>query len=121
MSRKVNRFRHVQQVKGNRMQLMTLNELLSHVDKLNWTYVLYLPTNETWTEKTVCAILESEEDEISNEAKNYISHHNLRYILDIQTIQSIVSNAKLQKHDASIQDFFQAFLYYHKNDAFITL
>lgn len=101
------------------MQLMTLNELLSCVETLDWTHELYLPMNETWTEITSCAVLESEEDEMSNETSDYVSQNNFKYILGIQSIQDIVSNAKTQKSNASTKDLFQAFLHYYRNDSFI--
>jgi hypothetical protein len=102
------------------MQVMKLNELLSRAETLDWTYELYLPKNQPWTELTSCAILEPEEDEISNEVASYISQNKFKYILGVQAVQDIVINAKLQRPHANINDLFQAFLYYKENDAFIT-
>jgi hypothetical protein len=100
------------------MQLMQLDELLNSVEAIDWTCDLYLPADATWTKATPCVVLEEEED-INPESASYIAKNHFRYVLTIQDIQGIVSNVKLQKGEASVDEFFQAFLFYVDNDAFI--
>jgi hypothetical protein len=101
------------------MQLMQLGEVLSDVEAIDWTCDLYLPIDEPWTKVTSCAVLEEEEEELSPQSASYIAQNRLKYTLTIQDVKSIVSNAKLQKKEASIDELFQAFLFYFQNDAFI--
>ena len=41
------------------------------------------------------------------------------YVLDGQTVLSIVENGRAQRPNASIEELFEAFSYYWRNDAFI--
>ncbi|MBC8061296.1 MAG: hypothetical protein H7Y18_11595 [Clostridiaceae bacterium] len=45
--------------------------------------------------------------------------NNMKYVLSMQDIQSIVDNANQQHVDCTENELYQAFLYYYDNDAFI--
>ena len=59
--------------------------------------------------------VESEDDEIPQIAKEM----GLPLSIGIQDIQQVMDNARQQVEDCSIEQLFEAFLYYYDNDAFI--
>lgn len=79
-----------------------------------------MPDNIKWELETKGIIwdtddVEEEEDEIPQIAKE----HGFLCSISIQKIQEIVSNARQQVKDCSIEQLFAAFLYYYDNDAFL--
>jgi hypothetical protein len=99
------------------MKIMKLSDLLSGVEDLSWKGYLYLPKSEAWDLNTSCAIVDNEEDELSN--KKFIEDRNLKYALGIASVRGIVSNASSQKDDIELVDLLKALLFYYDNDAFI--
>ena len=59
--------------------------------------------------------VESEDDEIPKIAKEM----GVPLSIGIQDIQQVIDNARQQVGDCSIEQLFEAFLYYYDNDAFI--
>lgn len=45
----------------------------------------------------------------------------MSYALGISALQDVVGNAKQQRPGCSLSDLMKAFLFYHRNDAFITI
>jgi hypothetical protein len=103
------------------MQIMTLSKFLDCVPILNWRDLVFVPTEGELSEHTIVAILEDDEDEYSQEAKDYILMHRLRYVSSVHTFQGVVSNAKLQRINTNTKELIKAFNFYIKNDAFIDL
>lgn len=101
-------------------ELINLFSILLNINNYKWSDALYLSENEIWSENTKGAIMDPDDVEFEeDEVPKFAMDNNLSYILDIGSIQDIVRNAFLQKDDCSVNDLFEAFKYYYKNDAFI--
>lgn len=88
-------------------------------DKLPWRYALYITGSYPWREDSLCAVVNSDELESSDQVKDFVRTNNLRYCLGVQAIQDIVANAKQQIVDIGITHLIDAFNFYYKHDAFI--
>ena len=101
------------------MQITTIKEALINAPNLLWSDSLFLPDTLTWELETKVVIcdpdVESEDDEIPQIAKEM----GLPLSIGIQDIQQVIDNARQQVEDYSIEQLFEAFLYYYDNDAFI--
>lgn len=100
---------------------VTIQEILSNADTFTWSDSLFLSIDDVWVLETEGLVwdpddVESDEDEVPKSAEE----NGYDCFLSIQTIQSIVRNAKQQRPDASLKLLLDAFLYYWDNDAFIT-
>ena len=102
-------------------------EVLSDIANLPTTAWVYLPTDRNWNLTSTCAVLESEEvppeleDDPSAGVPGFAKQNGLMQALPVTVVQDIVVNARSQKPGATLEDFWRAFLYYHKHDAFINL
>jgi hypothetical protein len=97
-----------------------MKDVLTNIDKYDWSYALFLPEDEEWELQTTCAVLDPDDvEEDADEAPRYAIDNKLVYALSIHDIQGIVENAYGQKSDCNIKDLLEAFLYYFDNDAFI--
>jgi hypothetical protein len=107
------------------MNFTTFETLLKTIHLQPWTDWVYLPANEVWTLSSKSVVLESEEvapefeDEPDADIPEFAKTNNLKRVLSVSNIQDIVSNARAQKLDVTVEELFQAFEYYYKNDAFI--
>jgi negative regulator of genetic competence, sporulation and motility len=101
-------------------KIFKLSDVLVNSEKFEWSDALFMSRVEEWTLNSSCAVLDPDdiEDDADEEPK-FAQDNNLKYILSIQDIQSIVDNAKQQKTCCTENDLFEAFLYYFDNDAFI--
>ena len=104
---------------GN-IQIVTIKDVLINASDLLWSDSLFLPDTLTWELETTGVIcdpdeVESEDEEIPQVAKEM----GLPLNIGVQDIQQVVDNARQQVEDCSIQQLFEAFLYYYDNDAFI--
>lgn len=104
----------------NKIEKMTIKEILANIDKLEWSDSLFLPDTEKWSLETQGIIhdpddIECEEDEVPLIAKE----NNLFCSINIGTIQDIADNVKQQIPEYSIEQLFDAFVYYWDNDSFI--
>lgn len=102
------------------MQITTIKDALINAPNLLWSDSLFLPDTLTWELETKVVIcdpddVESEDDEIPQIAKEM----GLPLSIGIQDIQQVMDNARQQVEDCSIEQLFEAFLYYYDNDAFI--
>lgn len=107
------------EVMGN-IQIVTIKDALINAPDLLWSDSLFLPDTLTWELETTGVIcdpdeVESEDEEIPQIAKEM----GLPLSIGVQDIQQVVDNARQQVEDCSIQQLFEAFLYYYDNDAFI--
>ena len=86
---------------------------------------LYLPMEKPWSLDSKCLVLESEEVPPEEEDKpnagipQIAISMGMIQIMPITTVQDIIINAKEQSKTLSEKDFFEAFLYYYDNDAFM--
>ena len=102
-------------------KMVELKDVLVNAQNYSWDDSLFLSEDRNWTLDSKCAVLNMDDLEDDEEVPKFATDNKLMYVLGIQDIQDIVNNAREQK--AQIQDIelFEAFMYYFKNDAFITL
>ena len=103
-----------------KVETITIKEVLENAPSLLWSDALFLPDTPVWELETQGIIwdpddVESEDDEIPEVAKEM----NLPVGIGIHEIRQIVDNAKQQISACSIEQLFEAFLYYYNYDAFI--
>ncbi len=102
------------------MQVTIIKDVLINAPNLLWSDSLFLPDTLVWELETQVVIcdpddVESEDDEVPKIAKEM----GLPLSIGIQDIQQVVDNARQQVEDCSIEQLFEAFLYFYDNDAFI--
>jgi hypothetical protein len=100
--------------------LMEFRDILNNASSLSWKDSLFLPNDKNWSLDTTCYLFDLDDLEDDEEIPQYAIENNLMYVLSISDIQDIVDNAKQQRPQCSELELFQAFLYYYKNDAFIS-
>ncbi len=99
---------------------MEFRDILNNASSLSWKDSLFLPNDKNWSLDTTCYLFDLDDLEDDEEIPQYAIENNLMYVLSISDIQDIVDNAKQQRPQCSELELFQAFLYYYKNDAFIS-
>jgi hypothetical protein len=93
--------------------------VLLEAEAHNWQHALYLPLEAVWDEGTPCAVLDPEAGQGPEGTPAYAKENRLQYAVTIATLQDIVTNARLQRPDANVDDLTKAFLFYYDHDAFI--
>jgi hypothetical protein len=99
---------------------MKLKNILNNASSLSWKDSLFLSDDENWSLDSLCYLFDLDDLDEDEEIPKYAFDNNLMYVLGISDIQDIVDNAKQQVSQCSDSDLFKAFLYYYKNDAFIS-
>lgn len=99
---------------------MGLRDLLINVNEFQWDDSLFLPNGEKWDLNSLCYLFNLDELENDEEIPKFATENNYSYVLNMADIQDIVDNVKQQRPECSELDLFKAFLYYFKNDAFIS-
>ena len=99
-----------------------LIDVIQAPGNFNWRYALFLPQKK-WQLDTQCLVLDPDDvdnpddpDDNPRQAKDL----GFDYVLMIQDIDSIYENAKSQKPGLTATELLDAFMFYYKNDAFIT-
>jgi hypothetical protein len=100
-------------------KLTTLSELLQSPDDFPWNEAIYLPKDQDWSLSSPVA-LSSSDDCVEGEDPIIARNNGLAYALMMSDGQDIVANARAQKPDSTLDDLLKAFVFYYKNDAFIT-
>ncbi|EKK5571604.1 hypothetical protein ACQSMR_001714 [Morganella morganii] len=75
-----------------------------------------------WNLDTI-AMIEDPDDVESDELDNdpeVIKEANCKYVISIQILQSIVTNAKLQQANVTEEELLQCLIYYFNNDDYLT-
>lgn len=86
---------------------------------------VYLPIAEDWrlTSRSVTLVSEEvpPEDEDLPDAgvPEFAKQNGLTPAIEVPTLQDVVSNALSQRPSATPEDLFRAFIFYHRQDAFI--
>jgi len=103
-------------------QLLTIREALRLTEKepevnRGW---LYLPVGQ-WTLESQGIFFDPDINARPgvDQTPDVIEANNWKLTLDTDLIDQIIFNAKAQKSDATIEELFQAFVYYYTNDAFL--
>ena len=109
---------------NDNMNNETLRNVLLKVLDISWSLALYLPKNRVNWNLDTLAMIEDPDDVESDELDDdpeIIKEANYKYVLSIQMLQRIVTNAKLQKENVTEEDLLQCLIYYFNNDAYLTL
>jgi hypothetical protein len=105
-------------------QIDTFRNVLKNIEKYTGGWV-FLPTEGKWRLESKSVILKLEEvppemeDEPDAGVPEFAKQNHLTTALCVSNIQDIVNNAKMQILNPSDEQLFEAFMYYHENDAFI--
>jgi len=99
-------------------EMRALSDVLSAAESLPWDHALFLAADRNWTLDSVSMVL-STRDCGSEEVPEPAAANGLIYALNVAQVQDIVCNARQQRPDCSTEDLLEAFLYYHKYDAFL--
>jgi hypothetical protein len=102
-------------------EVTTLSYVLEHAGELPWNEALFLPKSKNWALESRAAVWDADDCEEGEDVPQIAASNDLVYVLGIGAVQDIVSNAKQQKPAVTLDDLMKAFVFYHKNDAFISL
>jgi hypothetical protein len=111
----------------NEEEVMDFGEVIKTIGSRSPNAWVYLPSNKNWSLDTKSAILESDEvppeleDEPDAGVPEIAKRNGLIQVLPVTVLQDIITNARSQKEDATLQEIFEAFEFYYNNDAFIIL
>lgn len=98
----------------------TLGQVLHGPEEHPWNHALYAAPEAAFNETLPVLIWDVDdiaEDDTDLPAEALALDYD--YVLDMQTVQSIVANARQQRPEAGTEDLLDAFDYYYENDAFI--
>jgi hypothetical protein len=102
--------------------IQTLGDILRGIEKIEkGGNALYLVRDETeFVETSPCAILNPDDSADPGVIDpDFAVNNNLKFALFIDDVESIVSNAKQQIENPTIENLLEAFNYYMEYDAFI--
>lgn len=104
------------------MKKITIKALLQSQENLPNTWFFLPPDKDRWALNTV-GIFSMDSSEFEPDSEEYLPKEYLNNgwieVLDLNTIKDIVENATSQKLDLSINELFDAFVYYYDNDSFL--
>ena len=101
---------------------LTLRHVLRNAADFPWNEALFMKKKRAWSLETPCLVWDPDDVEDDNDDALPLKAIALGmdYILGISAVQDIVSNLKQQKPNFSDLELLKAFVYYYKNDAFIS-
>ncbi len=106
-------------------EMLKLRDVLKDIERSSPKAWVYLPDHKQWHLDSMSAVLESEEvppeleDDPNAGIPEFARHNHLMQVLPVTVVQDILRNTRAQKTNASIDEYFQAFEYYYRHDAFI--
>ena len=101
--------------------------MLLSIDGRSLREWLYLPRGNAWNLDSLGATLESPEvpphleDDPAACIPDFAKAHDLVMALDVGTVQDVKANLQSQVAQFTTDQFLEAFLFYHANDAFAVL
>ncbi len=105
--------------------MKTLRDYLTNSTLLASGGWLFLPKGEEWSLETPAIVLTmdevppEQEDAVDAGYPSFAREHDLQAALSASDVDSIVTNAHLQKLQVSEAELMAAFLHYYDNDAYI--
>lgn len=102
----------------NKMNMF--KDVLINIEKYSWKDDIFLPKNKSdWNLYSVCLVINIDElyDE---EILKFTIPNKLIHVMNVSTLQEIICNAYQQNNKCTVNDLFNAFLYYYDNAAFIS-
>jgi hypothetical protein len=100
-------------------KILAFSSVLEHIADFPWNEALFLPENHDWSLDSRCAVLDLDDLGEDEDRPRFAADNGLIYAMTIQQLQGIVSNARQQWPECSPEDLLQAFLHYHRYDAFM--
>jgi hypothetical protein len=108
----------------NEHKFLLLSGILAHAHNFPWDGDLFIPKDGDWNNDTKGMVVRIDIDDLDDgndfDDLPIVKHYNLRYVLSMAAVQTIVSNAESQKPAINEDQLLQAFLFYFDHDAFIT-
>ncbi|QDU31654.1 hypothetical protein ETAA8_68140 [Anatilimnocola aggregata] len=101
-------------------RLITLSQFLQSPDDFPWNEAIYLPANKPWSLNSTLAVWSADDYE-EGEEPDIARTNCLRYALGVSSGQDIVANAKQQKPVLTLDELLDAFMFFYKHDAFISI
>jgi hypothetical protein len=107
--------------------MMTLRHYLRAPALLSAGGWLFLPKEADWSLQTPAIVLAmdevppEQEDEDDAGYPAFAREHQLQASLSASEVESVVTNARLQKAQVTDSELLAAFLHYYDNDAYIEL
>ncbi|WNZ63997.1 hypothetical protein QEG98_10045 [Myxococcus sp. MxC21-1] len=98
-------------------KLLSLGEVLVHINECHWEDFLYAEGRPPWTVETRCVVIER--DPYSDELPEAAKALSLVPVLQVSDVKSVVRNAKQQRPDVSTEDLVRALTFYFQKDAYI--
>ena len=96
-----------------------LGELIIRASEFNWKDALYMESKKNKFEANSDVLtIDSDKHNVGDVEIKY-KNKKFGYIFSVQTLQSIVKNARQQQPHATINDLVDAVNFYYENDAFI--
>ena len=101
----------------------SLNDMLERANELPWNHHLYAPKEEALRLDSPVIVLNDGEEIERGESDEpvFTESRSMEYVLGIAAVQDIVGNLQRQTSNPSLQEKYQALLYYLSNDAFIRI
>ncbi|HEV8369812.1 MAG TPA: hypothetical protein VGQ39_17785 [Pyrinomonadaceae bacterium] len=82
-------------------KFLQLGEVLESIEQHSDQSSLYLTLDEGWNERTRCAVLESDPDEIAEPL--FATEHGLEYALGIHSVRDVIDNVRQQVTQPSLR------------------
>ncbi|ABQ04105.1 DUF7716 domain-containing protein [Flavobacterium johnsoniae] len=104
------------------MNLVSIRDILSYPEKNPGTWFYLPPNKEEWNLDTM-GVFSLDSYDFPPDSKDYLPEEVEKYgwieILDGVSIEDLVEYAKNQLENPSIDQLFNSFIFYYKNDAFL--
>lgn len=96
-----------------------LGEVLRDPERFPWDYALYAHPDRAFDLAMPVLIWDVDDVEEDSDIPAEATALGFDYVLGMQTVQGIVSNALQQRPEASIDQLLEALDFYYRNDAFV--
>ena len=96
-----------------------LGEVLRNPERFPWNYALYAAPDLPFELNLPVLIWDVDDVDENTDLPAEAKSLGMVYVLGMQTIQGIVSNAKEQRPEASIERLLDALDFYYRNDTFV--
>lgn len=100
-------------------ELHKLGDVLLLARDFPWNHALYLPKSGELKADTPCLVLDPDLGVDGPDDIPTVLNHNLKYIIDMQSVQGIADNARAQLGNVRLDQLISALKYYLSKDAFI--
>lgn len=103
---------------------VTFKYLVEHMDEYDLNNAIYMEKDmNSWgiDAEIILADPDDFDDYDDDDDPVEISNIGYRYVLLLPDLDDIISNLKDQKGMVTVQEIYEAFIFYYRNDAFIVV